>query len=161
MAKILSQGITLSIKKADLEPDYTVIPGLLEVPDIGGTTEKIDVTTLADTSRQYINGIKDYGELTFKFVYDGLCCDGSAGNSEKVSNYQFLYDLFEGSNADTENKPKKWKIEYKSTPTRHFNFTFDGYGSLSMDSASVNSALTFTLTITLASDIAYAGDTAG
>ena len=158
MAKILSQGIALSIKKSDSGADYTVIPGLLEVPDIGGTTEKIDVTTLADTSRQYINGIKDYGELTFKFIYDGLCLkDGS----NDVSNYQFLYDLFEGKNADTENKPKKWKIEYNSTPTRKFNFTFDGYGSLSMDTASVNSALTFTLTITLASDIAYAGDIAG
>ena len=157
MAKILSQGITLSIKKSASEGDYTVIPGLLEVPDIGGTTEKIDVTTLADTSRQYINGIKDYGELTFKFLYDGLCCkDGM----DDVSNYQFLYDLFEGRNAGGDG-PKKWKLQYKSTSTRQFNFTFDGYGSLSMDSASVNSALTFTLTITLASDIAYAGDIAG
>ena len=158
MAKILSQGITLSIKKSDSTGDYTVIPGLLEVPDIGGTTEKIDVTTLADTSRQYINGIKDYGELTFKFLYDGLCCkDGT----DDVSNYQFLYDLFEGRNAGSKDEPKSWKIQYKSTPTRQFNFTFKGYGSLSMDSASVNSALTFTLTITLASDIQYAGDIAG
>lgn len=157
MAKILSQGITLSIKKSASEGDYTVIPGLLEVPDIGGTTEKIDVTTLADTSRQYINGIKDYGELTFKFLYDGLCCKDGA---DDVSNYQFLYDLFEGRNAGGDG-PKKWKLQYKSTSTRQFNFTFDGYGSLSMDSASVNSALTFTLTITLASDIQYAGDIAG
>ena len=158
MAKILSQGINLSIKNADSTGEYTVIPGLLEVPDIGGTTEKIDVTTLADTSRQYINGIKDYGELTFKFLYDGLCCkDGM----DDVSNYQFLYDLFEGRNAGSKDEPKSWKIQYKSTPTRQFNFTFKGYGSLSMDSASVNSALTFTLTITLASDITYDGDIAG
>ena len=156
MAKILSQGITLSIKK-DTGGEYTVIPGLLEVPDIGGTTEKIDVTTLADTSRQYINGIKDYGELTFKFLYDGLCCKDGAND---VSNYQFLYDLFEGKNAGGDG-PKSWKLQYKSTSTRQFNFTFKGYGSLSMDSASVNSALTFTLTITLASDIQYAGDIAG
>ena len=158
MAKILSQGITLSIRKADSTGEYTVIPGLLEVPDIGGTTEKIDVTTLADTSRQYINGIKDYGELTFKFIYDGLCCDDTGSN--KISNYQFLYDLFEGRNAGGDGL-KSWKLQYKSTPTRQFNFTFKGYGSLSMDSASVNSALTFTLTITLASDIQYAGDIAG
>ena len=154
MAKILSQGITLSVKKADSTGEYTVIPGLLEVPDIGGTTEKIDVTTLADTSRQYINGIKDYGELTFKFIYDGLCCkDGS----NDVSNYQYLYSVFDQSG----NEPKQWKIEYNGTPTRKFSFTFSGYGTLSMDAASVNSALTFTLTITLASDIAYAGDIAG
>ena len=157
MAKILSQGITLSVKKSDTEGDYTVIPGLLVVPDSGGTTEKIDVTTLADTSRQYINGIKDYGELTFKFIYDGLCCKDGV---DDVSNYQFLYDLFEGRNAGGDG-PKSWKLQYKSTPTRQFNFTFKGYGSLSMDSASVNSALTFTLTITLASDIQYAGDIAG
>ena len=156
MAKILSQGITLSLKK-DTGTDFTVIPGLLEVPDIGGTTEKIDVTTLADTSRQYINGIKDYGELTFKFIYDGLCCDGNLGNSEKISNYQYLYNVFDQSG----NEPKQWKIEYNGTPTRKFSFTFSGYGTLSMDAASVNSALTFTLTITLASDITYAGDIAG
>ena len=153
MAKILSQGINLSIKK-DTGTDFTVIPGLLEVPDIGGTTEKIDVTTLADTSRQYINGIKDYGELTFKFIYDGLCCkDGS----NDVSNYQYLYNVFDQSG----NEPKTWKIEYNGTPTRKFSFTFNGYGSLTMDAMSVNSALTFTLTITLASDIQYAGDIAG
>ena len=153
MAKILSQGITLSLK-GDTGTDFTVIPGLLEVPDIGGTTEKIDVTTLADTSRQYINGIKDYGELTFKFIYDGLCCkDGS----NDVSNYQYLYSVFDQSG----NEPKQWKIEYNGTPTRKFSFTFSGYGTLSMDAASVNSALTFTLTITLASDITYAGDIAG
>lgn len=153
MAKILSQGITLSVKR-DLGGEYTVIPGLLEVPDIGGTTEKIDVTTLADTSRQYINGIKDYGELTFKFVYDGLCCkDGS----NDVSNYHYLYSVFDQS----ANEPKNWKIEYNGTPTRKFSFTFEGYGSLSMDAVSVNSALTFTLTIALASDITYAGDVAG
>ena len=153
MAKILSQGINLSIKK-DTGTDFTVIPGLLEVPDIGGTTEKIDVTTLADTSRQYINGIKDYGELTFKFIYDGLCCkDGS----NDVSNYQYLYNVFDQSG----NEPKTWKIEYNGTPTRKFSFTFNGYGSLTMDAMSVNSALTFTLTITLASDITYAGDIAG
>lgn len=156
MAKILSQGINLSIKNGT-GTDFTVIPGLLEVPDIGGTTEKIDVTTLADTSRQYINGIKDYGELTFKFIYDGLCCDGNPGNSEKISNYQYLYSVFDQSG----NEPNRWKIEYNGTPTRKFSFTFDGYGSLTMDAMSVNSALTFTLTITLASDIAYAGDIAG
>lgn len=153
MAKILSQGITLSIK-GDTGADFTVIPGLLEVPDIGGTTEKVDVTTLADTSRQYINGIKDYGELTFKFIYDGLCCKDGAND---VSNYQYLYNVFDQSR----DEPKRWKLQYKSTSTRHFEFAFDGYGSLSMDSASVNSALTFTLTITLASDITYSGDTAG
>lgn len=153
MAKILSQGINLSLKKGT-GGEYTVIPGLLEVPDIGGTTEKIDVTTLADTSRQYINGIKDYGELTFKFVYDGLCCDKG---SDKISNYHYLYEIFDESG----NEPKQWKIEYNGTPTRKFSFTFSGYGSLSMDSASVNSALTFTLTIALASDITYAGDIAG
>ena len=157
MAKILSQGINLSIKKQGSGSgpvEYEVIPGLLEVPDIGGTTEKIDVTTLADTSRQYINGIKDYGELTFKFLYDGLCLKDGAND---VSNYQYLYNIFE----EFENEPQQWKLQYKSTSTRQFNFTFKGYGSLTMDAASVNSALTFTLTITLASDITYTGDMAG
>ena len=54
MAGILSKGITLSYKK---NSEYVIIPDLQEVPDLGGSAEKVDVTTLADGNYKYINGI--------------------------------------------------------------------------------------------------------
>ena len=142
MAKILSKGITLSAN--DL-----VIPGLLEVPDFGGSPEKVDVTTLADANRQYINGIQDYGELTFKFVYDSDVTVGEA----KTSNYDYLLATI--NTADGTNSPITWKVSYPGIGSKKFGFEFTGAGSLTMDAMSVNSALTFTLTIAVSSDVEY------
>jgi len=47
---------------------FVEIPHLMEVPELGGSPEKIDITTLADTSRRFIPGIKDYGDLVTSFA---------------------------------------------------------------------------------------------
>ena len=145
MAKILSKGITLSCNG-----DANIVPGLLEVPDFGGSPEKVDVTTLSDANRQYIDGIKDYGDLTFKFVYDS---DVTVGEASKVSNYDYLDAMINTANGT--NTPIEWKITYKGDKGKNFGFKFNGYGSLTMDAMSVNSALTFTLTIAVSSDVEY------
>lgn len=145
MAKILSKGITLSA-------GGKVIPGLLEVPDFGGSPEKIDVTTLADANRQYINGIKDYGELSFKFVYDSDAKIGGA--SDSTSNYDYLFAMI--NTAEAQKQPTSWKVLYPKGQSGQFGFEFEGYGSLTMDAMSVNSALTFTLTIAVTSDVEQA-----
>lgn len=145
MAKILSKGITLSCNG-----DANIVPGLLEVPDFGGSSEKVDVTTLSDANRQYIDGIKDYGDLTFKFVYDS---DVTIGEASKVSNYNYLDAMI--NTAKGTNTPIEWKITYKGDKGKNFGFKFNGYGSLTMDAMSVNSALTFTLTIAVSSDVEY------
>lgn len=133
MAGILSKGITLSYKGL-ADEDYTLIPNLQEVPELGGSAEKVDVTTLADGNYKYINGIKDFGDLAFKFLYD---------NSGTQSNYRICRGLEEdGTVID-------WKVEFPDGTT----FEFAGEASTAIDSASVNSALTFTLNITLNSDI--------
>ena len=71
MAGILSKDIKLS-SKAGAESQFAELPLLMEVPEMGGTPEKVDVTTLADASRKYIDGIKDYGDLAFKFLYENI-----------------------------------------------------------------------------------------
>ena len=57
---ILSKGITLSYKEAET---FKVIPDLQEIPDLGGDTDTVETTTLADGAKRYIKGIKDYGDL--------------------------------------------------------------------------------------------------
>ena len=133
MAGLLSKGITLSYKGL-ADEGYTLIPNLQEVPELGGSAEKVDVTTLADGNYKYINGIKDFGDLAFKFLYD---------NSGTQSNYRICRGLEEdGTVID-------WQVEFPDGTT----FEFAGEASTAIDSASVNSALTFTLNITLNSDI--------
>lgn len=133
MAGILSKGITLSYKGL-ADEDYTLIPNLQEVPELGGSAEKVDVTTLADGNYKYINGIKDFGDLAFKFLYD---------NSGTQSNYRICRGLEEDGTVIN------WQVEFPDGTT----FEFAGEASTAIDSASVNSALTFTLNITLNSDI--------
>ena len=138
MAGILSKDITLSYKK---DSEYVVIPNLQEVPELGGSAEKVDVTTLADGNYKYINGIKDFGDLAFKFLYD---------NSGAESNYRICRGLEEaGEFVD-------WKVTFPDGT----EFNFSGEASTAIDSASVNSALTFMLNITLNSDIAVTNPTA-
>lgn len=132
MAGILSKGITLSYKK---DSSYVLIPNLQECPELGGTAEKVDVTTLADGNYKYINGIKDFGDLAFTFLYD---------NSGAESNYRICRGLEEAG------KIVEWKVEFPDGT----GFEFSGEASTTINSASVNSALTFALNITLNSDIA-------
>lgn len=131
MAGILTKGITLSYKK---DSEYVQIHNLQEVPALGGTAEKVDVTTLEDSNYKYINGIKDFGDLAFKFLYD---------NSGAESNYRVCRGLEEAGNT------VDWKVTFPDTT----EFTFSGEASTSVDEGSVNGAITFTLNINLNSDI--------
>ena len=132
MAGILTKGITLSYKKDG--STYDVIANLQECPELGGTAENVEVTTLADGNKKYIKGIKDFGELAFKFLYD---------NSGAESNYRIVRGLEEAGNA------VEWKVTFPDNTT----FAFSGEVTTAIDSAAVNAALTFTATITLNSDI--------
>ena len=135
---ILSKGITLSYKK---NADYVVIPDLQEVPDVGGPADKVDVTTLADGNYRYINGIKDFGDLAFKFLYD---------NAGETSNYRICRGLEEAEQV------VDWKMDFPDGTS----FAFKGEPSTTIDGQSVNSAITFTLNITLNSEITVSNPTA-
>lgn len=133
MAGILTKGITLGYKKG-VEETYEVIHNLQEVPALGGAAEKVDVTTLEDGNYKYINGIKDFGELSFKFLYD---------NSAETSNYRVVRGLEEAG------KMVEWEVSFPDGTKFHFS----GEASTSVDEGGVNAAITFTLNITLNSDI--------
>lgn len=116
------------------ETSFIELEYLMEVPEFGGSPEKIDVTVLSDKVKKYVPGIVDLGDLVFKFLYD---------NSTAESNYRVLKGFEENGSKVT------FKIEYPDG-TAH---QFDAVPSVKMDAGTVNGALTFSATMILQSDI--------
>ena len=131
MSGLLSKGITLSHMVAEVP---TALENLLEIPDLGGKVDKVEVTTLSDASKKYIQGIKDFGDLEFKFLYD---------NETVTSNYRVLKAL------ETAGTDERFIITFPDTTV----FAFSGAVMTSIDAAKVGDALQFTMSLTLSSDI--------
>ncbi|MBD2861599.1 phage tail tube protein [Paenibacillus oceani] len=133
MAGILTKDTTLSYK-ASGGSTFTEIDLLMEVPELGGDPEQVDVTTLKDSVRKYIPGVRDLGDLAFKFLYD---------NATTTSNYRVLKGLQDGNTA------ADFKLEYPDGTAHEFS----AYVNVKIDSGAVNAALTFTATMFLQSEI--------
>lgn len=125
---ILSKGIKLGYSSTGTDT-YTDLTDLLEIPSLGGSIDKVDVTTLADASKRYINGIKDYGDLAFKFNY--------------------AKEQFNTLNGLT------GSIHFKVTLPDNTTATFSGEPSVSLEGVGVGAAMTYTLNISLDSDIDF------
>ena len=125
---ILSKGIKLAYSSTGTE-SYTDLTDLLEIPSLGGSVDKVDVTTLADASKKYINGIKDYGDLAFKFNY-------------AKAQFTTLNGLT-GS------------VNFKVSLPDNTTATFSGEPSVSLEGVGVGAAMTYTLNISLDSDIEF------
>lgn len=112
---VISKGITLSYGE-------TALTNLLEIPELGGETEAIEITTLADSAHVYTDGLKNYGDsLAFKFLYEA--------------------EQFGELNALTGSQV--WKVSLPDGETCSFN----GTCAVKLDGAGVNAALTYTLSI--------------
>ena len=69
MAGILTKGVKLSYGATS--SNYTDLTNLQEYPDLGGTADSVEVTTLDDAAHTFINGLLSYGDsLDFVFLYD-------------------------------------------------------------------------------------------
>lgn len=124
MAGILSKGITLSL-------ETEVLTNLQEIPDMGGTSESVEVTVLSDEAHMYINGIKSYGDsLDFKFLYDKAQFDELAALGDEE---------------------KQWVVTLPDKTT----VTFSGMGSVRIDGVGVNSPLTYTLSVKPTSSMVF------
>ena len=110
------------------------VSGLTDIPDMGATPEKLDVTTLADPSRQYIEGIKDFGDLEFTFIYESG--DGNYAQLAALDGEQKCIVTFPD---DTQ-------------------FIFYGEISLRIVGVGVNAVITFVMSVALSSDIGYNED---
>ena len=125
---VLSKGITLTVGASP-------VPDLQAIPDLGGDVDKLEITTLADSSVRKMNGIIDYGDLEFTFLYDTEVED---------SGYRQLHALEEAASVD------EYVIELADGTT----FTFSGQVSTNIVGVGVNEALTFTAMISLTTAIA-------
>lgn len=168
---ILSKGISLRIKDtatnlADvLSAEFEELVGLQDIPDIGGSasdSERVDITTLADSKRQYIAGIQDEGEggdsLDFTFVYNPNKFDiwGEAGEQTM---YAGLKAVSEALDAAEETHPQNFEENYYPTWNLELSdgsvFEFQGKPSVRINGVGVNEALGFTLTVSLYGDMAF------
>ena len=60
----ISKGITIKVANNSLT-------NLQEIPELGGTRESIEITTLADDAHMFTDGILNYGDnIAFKFLYE-------------------------------------------------------------------------------------------
>ena len=119
-----------------------ILPGLQEVGALtivgaaSGSYDQIEVTTLADSKHQYVDGLMtdaDNGDNTidFKFLYDPDLFQAFVGTAS----------LDGSANFDTYNT---WIVEIPEGGQFHLVATI---ASVNMDSVSTNSALTFVATL--------------
>lgn len=125
---VISKGISLSYKTSTGE--FTELVNLQEIPDLGGTAESIEITTLADAAHMYTDGIKNYGDsLAFKFLYS-------------AEQFTLLNGLKEAT----------WLVSLPDGEA----CTFSGTCSVKLDGVGVNAALTYTLAIKPSSSMVWA-----
>lgn len=127
---VISKGIKLSYKSGTGSTAFTELTNLQEIPDLGGETEAIEITTLADGAHKYTDGIKNYGDaLAFKFLYES-------------TQFGTLNGLTSA----------EWKVELPDGEA----CTFSGTCSVKLDGVGVNAALTYTLSIRPSTEMAWA-----
>lgn len=134
MAGYISKGIKLSYK---VDAEFVDLTNLQEIPDLGGTAESIEITTLADDAHMYMNGIKSYGDsLDFKFLYEPTQFNTLAALAGDID----------------------WKVSLPDGVNGAIDTTcsFKGTASVKIDSVGVNSAMTYTLSVKPTSSMVFA-----
>lgn len=126
----ISKGIKLLINDTELT-------NLQEIPELGGDTEAIEITTLADAAHMYTDGIKNYGDsLAFKFLYEqeqfSNLSNKTIGEADEAGTYEFTVMLPDNTSC-----------------------VFNGTYSVKLDGVGVNAALTYTLNVKPASEMVW------
>lgn len=125
---VISKGIKLSYKASG--GTFTDLTNLQEIPELGGETESIEVTTLEDVAHMYTDGIKNYGDsLVFKFLYD-----------------EAQFNTLNGLTGIQE-----WKVTLPDNAA----CTFSGACSVKLDGVGVNAALTYSLSVRPSSEMIW------
>lgn len=129
---MLANGITLGVKTEGSET-YEILKGLKEVPELGADPEKVDNTCLEDEVKIYEMGIGDAGDLAYKFKWE----------NGDTSSYRKLRTI-----ADS-----KKKASFEQTFPDGTKFHFDAQCSVKVGGGGVNSAVDFTLNLTMQSKV--------
>ena len=136
MAGLLTKGVELYMVAYADSPTFASgdkVANLQEYPDILGTPENVDVTTLDDGFRHYIPGIRDVGGvMSFTFLYDKT--------------------IFKKFN-DAVGVHKSFQVKFPDGAT----ITWGGYVVPSIIGKGVNDAIQFTANITADTDFTVSG----
>ena len=128
---VISKGIKLSYKKKGDSAQFAELTDLFEIPELGGDTDKIEITKLSSGAHEYTNGLKNYGDsVPFKFYYA----------KEQFTTLAALTDECD------------WKVELPDQTA----YSFSGTPSVKLDGATYNVALTYTLNIAPTSEMVVA-----
>ena len=112
---VISKGIKLYMGETELT-------NLQEIPELGGDSEAIEITTLADAAHTYTDGILNYGDsLGFVFLYE----------KEQFTTLQAASGV------------QEWRVELPDSTT----CSFTGTCSVKLAGVGVNAALTYTLSV--------------
>lgn len=133
---MLANGATLGYKKKGAVGDYTDLPGLKEIPDMGTEPEKVENTDLNAKNKQYENGIGDAGEMTYKFKFE---------NKTETSPYRVM------RKAQDENEILSFKEKLSDGSITEF----DAQVSVKRTGGGVNGVIEFELTMALQGDLKY------
>ena len=123
------------MKGASSGTSYEKLVDIKNFPDLGGTPEQLDTTTLSDKARTYINGIQAQQAMNFQHNYT-------------LEDYQKLAAL-----EDTDTAFAVWfggteNDDGTVTPTGEYGkFKFSGELSVYVNGADVNQVVNMTSTI--------------
>ncbi len=131
---MLANGAKLGFKKKATEGDYTDLPGLKEIPDIGVEPEKVDNTTLTDPHKMNEAGIGELPDMVYKFKYD---------NSSAESPYRVLRKAQENGEI----------LSFQETMKDGTVTSFDAEISVKRTGGGVNGVIDFEVTMYVQSDI--------
>lgn len=130
---MLANGATLGYKKkSESAGSFTVLKGLKEIPEMGVDPEKVENTTLEDSTKQYEMGIGDPGDITYKFKYE---------NNAATSPYRILRGLEKTGEV----------VSFQETLKDGTKTEFDGQVSVKRTGGGVNGVIEFDLNIALQS----------
>lgn len=130
-----SKGTKVFVKSATVT-DYVELTNLISTPAMGGQPNKIDVTNLSSGTKQTINGIKDPGDVAYKFYY--------VNASDSTSAYNILRKM------ELAGEIGSFKQVYPDGSGK----TFDAEISTSIDETGVDAAITFTANLGLQGEFA-------
>ena len=124
VAGLASQGTKLEYSEDGTA--WNPVGGVKTSPELGGSPQTIDVTTLSLTRQESIEGLQQNQSLAFQCVYQG-------------DNFKALAAL------SGNHKQYKWKVTFPDSTTS----TFTGSFVIKTDSYGTNAALSFTITVTV------------
>lgn len=121
---LASQGTKLEYSEDGTK--WNEVGGVKTVPEMGGSPQTIDVTTLSSPRQESIEGLQQSQSLAFQCVYQG-------------DNFKAMAAL------SGNHKQYKWRVTFPDGTTS----TFTGSFVIKTDSYGTNAALAFTITITV------------